>query len=308
LILSVYDKLPNNSSWRFVPKSYAFASNGSPLTSNFPEQIDISKLGQTELNRDFVGIKIGDVNMTATPHSLLGTEARETNGSLRFKTEDKVLKAGETATVEFKVDNFTAIEGYQFSLAVNGLSIVDIKRGDLKIDATHFGMAKLNQGYLTTSWSDVRSGNRGTTLSPGAVAFTLKVKAEKDVKLSESIRINSRYTRAEAYAADGLNSRFMGVSLEVGSEAKTSQYVLFQNTPNPFKNETVIGFELGKEEKTLITITDVTGKQIKSYQVDGVKGVNRLVVNRNEFGGAGILYYTIKTKSFSDTKKMLLVE
>lgn len=308
LILSVYDKLPNNTSWKFVPKSYAFPSTGSPLTANYPEQIDINKLSQNELNRDFVGIKIGDVNMTATPHSLLGVEVRENSGSLRFKIDEKELKAGETATIEFKADNFTSIEGYQFSLALSGLSLVDIKKGDLKVDATHFGLTKLNQGYITTSWSDVKSGGHGTTLSPGAVAFSLKVKADKPVKLSESIRINSRYTRSEAYASDGLNTRFLGVSLEVGNAVSSTPYALFQNTPNPFKNQTVIGFELGKEEKTTISITDVTGKQIKAYQVDGVKGINKLVVNRSEFGGAGILYYTIKTKTFSDTKKMLLVE
>lgn len=308
LILSVYDKLPNNTSWRFVPKSYAFASTGSPLTANFPEQIDINKLSQNELNRDFVGIKIGDVNMTATPHSLLGAEARESSSSLRFKTEEKELKAGETATVEFKVDNFTSIEGYQFSLALSGLTLLDIKKGDLKVEANNFGLTKLNQGYITTSWSDVKSSGRGTSLKPGAVAFSLKVKADRAVKLSESIRINSRYTRAEAYASDGANSKFMGVSLEIGNSAQTANYVLFQNTPNPFKNETVIGFELGRDEKTNITITDVTGKLIKSYQMDGVRGVNKLTVNRNEFGGVGVLYYTIKTKTFSDTKKMLLVE
>jgi len=308
LILSVYDKLPNNTSWRFVPKAYAFSSTGSPLTSNFPEQIDINKLTQDELNRDFIGIKIGDVNATAIPHSLLGAEVRETNGALRFKTEERELKAGETATIEFRTDNFNSIEGYQFSLTLNGLTLVDIKKGDLKVDASNFGLTKLNQGYITTSWSDAKSGGSGTSLRPDAVAFSLKVKAEKTVKLSESIRINSRYTRAEAYAADGLNSKYMGVALEVGNSSKLANYVLFQNTPNPFKNETVIGFELGKEEKTNITITDVTGKLIKSYQIDGVKGVNKLVVNRSEFGGIGILYYTIKTKSFSDTKKMLLVE
>ncbi|HNR07445.1 MAG TPA: T9SS type A sorting domain-containing protein [Saprospiraceae bacterium] len=304
LILAVYDELPNNQSWRFVPKTYQFEAGKNPLKTSFPEQIDISKLSQNELNRDFVGIKIGDVNTTATPHSLLGAEAREASATLQFRTEDRQLKAGETATIDFRADNFSGIEGYQFSLALHGLTLVDIQKGSLEVDASNFGLTKLNQGYLTTSWSK----EKGARLNPNDVAFSLKVKATKDVTLSESLKINSRFTRAEAYAEDGNNTKYLGVSLEIGKSSRPSNYVLYQNTPNPFKAQTLIGFELAKNEAVTLSVTDVTGKLIKSYQIDGVKGANQLVVNRNEFGSAGVLYYSIKTKSFSDTKKMLLVE
>lgn len=99
----------------------------------------------------------------------------------------------------------------------------------------------------------------------------------------------------------------MGVSLEVGSKAGAG-YALHQNTPNPFKAATVIGYELAKADKVTLKITDVTGKVVRVYNQDGVKGYNQLKVNRNEVSGAGVLYYTIETKDYSATKKMILVD
>ena len=306
LILTIYDKLPNNTSWRFVPKSYDFTKVSNVLSADIPEYLNISQLSKEELEKDFIGVKIGDVNSSSAAHSLLGAEARESAGTLKFKIEDKVLKAGEETTVSFTSDNFSKVEGYQFSMQVTGLSIVDIKSGALKVDASNFGMGKLNQGYLTTSWSD---GTNPASVSNGDALFTIKVKATKNTVLSEAIRINSRFTRAEAYANTANGTSLLNVGLEFSNSKSTpSSYALHQNTPNPFKGQTVISFDLPKSETVTLSISDVTGKMIRSYSIDGNKGANRMTLNRAELSAAGVLYYTLETKSFRDTKKMLLVD
>jgi hypothetical protein len=297
LILTVYDKLPNNTSWRFVPKTYAFASVNNPW--GFPEKIDISSLTQDELNRDFVGIKIGDVNGTVVPHSLLGAETRDNGNSLKFRTEDRQMKAGEEAVVEFTAENFRNIEGYQFSLALRGVELKGVNSGVLKVTENNFGMTKLGAGYVTTSWNE----SKGINVNSNEVLFSIRVKATKATSLSESLVINSKYTRAEAY--NGTEN--LGVSLVVGKSA-VAGYALHQNTPNPFKATTVISYELAKTEKVTIKVTDVTGRLVKVYDRDGVKGYNQLTLNRNDVIGAGVLYYTIETKDFSATKKMILVD
>ena len=116
--------------------------------------------------------------------------------------------------------------------------------------------------------------------------------------------INSKYTRAEAYN----NSEALNVSLEVGSKKSVAGYALHQNTPNPFKATTVIGYELAKAGSVTMRITDVTGKLVRMYNQDGAKGYNQFKVNRGDVSGAGVLYYTIETKDFSATKKMIIVE
>ena len=310
LILAVYDKFPNNTSWRFVPKSYDFSNIAAPLKSAFPEQLDITALSQDELNKDFIGIKVGDVNASSAPHSLLGAEAREAGGTLKFRTLDRDMKAGEEASIEISADNFNKIEGYQFSASINGLIITDIRPGALKVSGNNFGLTKLNQGYITTSWSDISKSGVSTSIQKGETLFTLKVKASRDLKLSESLRFNSKFTRAEAYTADETNNtKLLNVALEFSNTNNVrGAYALYQNTPNPFKSQTVIGFELPKGERVTMNVTDVTGKTLKSYTMEGVKGVNNLVINRSDLSGAGVLYYTLQSKSFTDTKKMLLID
>lgn len=68
LLLGVVDTLPNNKSWRFIPKDYFFPNLKNPFEPPFPESIAIYPTTDPPLNKfEFIGIKIGDVNGTANP-------------------------------------------------------------------------------------------------------------------------------------------------------------------------------------------------------------------------------------------------
>ncbi|HFA47692.1 MAG TPA: HYR domain-containing protein [Bacteroidetes bacterium] len=62
LILNIYTEFPNNTSWRFVPKSYVFPNPLDPWEEPFPEMIFINNVVEDRLDLDFIGIKIGDLN------------------------------------------------------------------------------------------------------------------------------------------------------------------------------------------------------------------------------------------------------
>jgi hypothetical protein len=61
LILGVYDKLPDNTSWKFIPKSFVFSEPKTPWVYPTEEIVDHMQEG---LVKDFIGVKIGDVNAT----------------------------------------------------------------------------------------------------------------------------------------------------------------------------------------------------------------------------------------------------
>lgn len=69
LILGIYTEFPNNTSWRFVDKSYTFPNPNNPFLQAFPESITVQNI-QAAVSLDFVGIKIGDVNFTAVANLL----------------------------------------------------------------------------------------------------------------------------------------------------------------------------------------------------------------------------------------------
>ncbi|MDX1410043.1 MAG: hypothetical protein R3330_17960, partial [Saprospiraceae bacterium] len=67
LILGLYETFPDNESWRFVPADYNFSNPDQPF--GFPEQLELDLTG--DVQADFVGVKVGDVNESNVPHSLM---------------------------------------------------------------------------------------------------------------------------------------------------------------------------------------------------------------------------------------------
>jgi hypothetical protein len=97
----------------------------------------------------------------------------------------------------------------------------------------------------------------------------------------------------------------LGVSTPSGVPDK---FKLEQNYPNPFNPVTNIKFSIPEEGYTSLKIYDITGK-LAATMIDGYMNAG----NYNaEFEGndysSGIYFYTLTTKSNSETKKMLLVK
>lgn len=66
LILHQVETLPNNTSWRFVRKSYTFPNPEDPWSQPFPESIELNLFTENgSLGNDFIAIKVGDLNGTA---------------------------------------------------------------------------------------------------------------------------------------------------------------------------------------------------------------------------------------------------
>jgi len=92
-----------------------------------------------------------------------------------------------------------------------------------------------------------------------------------------------------------------------GDITASAENNLYQNEPNPFKDQTMIRFELAEAGDVLFTVTDVTGKTLKVINTIGIQGMNLLPIDADDLGATGVLYYTIESGEFTDTKKMIVV-
>ncbi|HMX39489.1 MAG TPA: T9SS type A sorting domain-containing protein, partial [Saprospiraceae bacterium] len=82
---------------------------------------------------------------------------------------------------------------------------------------------------------------------------------------------------------------------------------LMQNQPNPFAEETVIGFYLPAATTATLTVYEESGRMIYTAQGDYAKGLNSVKVDKAMLGNAsGVLYYRITTDTDSATRKMIL--
>ncbi|MBL7827485.1 MAG: HYR domain-containing protein, partial [Saprospiraceae bacterium] len=78
LLLGLYSELPNNNSWRFVPKSLVFPNPMNPFIGPLPDSLHFQNVLTNLGNTDFWGIKIGDVNNSVVPHAAGLSDDRQT--------------------------------------------------------------------------------------------------------------------------------------------------------------------------------------------------------------------------------------
>ncbi|MBO4719362.1 MAG: T9SS type A sorting domain-containing protein [Prevotella sp.] len=84
-----------------------------------------------------------------------------------------------------------------------------------------------------------------------------------------------------------------------------SQNKLYQNTPNPFKEQTVIRFSLADDiQDASICIFDMTGKTIKKLPISS--GMESVSIGGYELGEGIFLYSLVVNGQEIDTKKMII--
>jgi len=306
LLLGDIESFQHNTSWRFVDRAYEFPQANNPWSDSFPESITTDDLTSCQFDLDFVAIKIGDVNGTAKANQLMSLEERGTTGGLGFELKDQFFKAGKTYTVDFKTSDLADILGYQFALTFDpsALSLQDIKYGVAQEE--NFGLTQLENGLLLTSWNHSSLEPIQTDPDNKPIVFSLVFKAKTNGKLKDLIDVSDRSLATEAYDLDKDK-----VGVEIGFNTgvyATTEPVLYQNFPNPFRQETRITFELPEAAKVRLAVQDVTGKIVKSISGKYDQGEHTLVLNGEEIP-RGVLYYTLEVNDdFAKTKKMIRIE
>ena len=87
--------------------------------------------------------------------------------------------------------------------------------------------------------------------------------------------------------------------------AASAQNRLYQNTPNPFKEQTVIRFSLADDvQSAAICIFDMTGKTIKKMPISS--GMESVSVGGYELGEGLFLYSLVVNGQEIDTKRMII--
>ncbi|MBK7226075.1 MAG: T9SS type A sorting domain-containing protein [Saprospiraceae bacterium] len=302
LILGVTSEFKSVKSWTFVPNSYVFADPTTPWSAPRTANVMLNAASKTA---DFYAIKMGDINENARA-GVAGAATTRSAGTLNFEINDKAVQAGETYKVSFKSSDFNNISGYQFTMKfdASALTFEGVEAGSLKTTEGNFGLSRVSNGIITTSWNS----NKGESYGADEVLFTVVFKANKSINIGSAIAINSEVTTAEAYDVS-LNAKNVKLSARTNTGVvETAVFELFQNEPNPFNKQTVVSFNLPTAAAATLTMYDVTGKVLRIYEIEGVKGVNTKVINKSDLNGNGVIYYQLDAANFTATKRMVVID
>ena len=305
----------NNQSWIFVDAAHQFIDPNNPWAEAYPDHLLIEDIIQCVDDLNFVGIKVGDVSqMTSTggnggtgtgdPTSESDNAQGETdtrNSEITsLHTLDQNVAAGEIYEVNLTVPEWAKLSGGQFTFRFDP-HVLQLERTETSHrGASHIGTRYQEEGVILASWIQT-----GEALPTDENLFTFVFRATRNGKLSELIGLDSDYLKSEAYS---LSAEALGLQLTFGEDATTSVMHLHQNRPNPFRHETVIGFELPQEDAATLIITDVRGKVVKRIEGNYGRGYHEVVIHHSELSGSGVYYYILETNAGTVTKKMIVME
>ena len=309
LILYMNDEFPNNTSWRFVDKNYVFPNPANPWQEVFPEVINVNNLGSSVMAGDFVAVKTGDVNGSVVANgNFSGASSDRDNGMLMFEMEQLDLQPGTVVPVTFRAKDFDSVYGFQFTIDFdnNSLEFQGIVPTGLT-NSDNFGTTLTDYGAVTVSWFETVP----VTLQNGEPVITLEFLVKSAAKSENAFAISSRFTNAEAYIGEemdiwGVDLGFLTVS--ASNDTPVQGFDLYQNVPNPFSHQTVIGFRLPQATQATLTIVDASGKMIKAIDGRYPAGYNEVRLNRDELPADGVLFYRLETPDFSATRSMTLIK
>jgi len=98
------------------------------------------------------------------------------------------------------------------------------------------------------------------------------------------------------------------VGIEQTSTVIPKEFSLSQNYPNPFNPSTTIEFDIPNKSFVTLSLYDITGREVESLVNELVSpGRYRVLWNAENYS-SGVYFYTIKTESFQQTKRMVLVK
>jgi len=300
IILSLLTEFQNNSSWRFIDEDFAFFDNSNPWP--FSETVDISNLQKNMVDENFIGIKIGDVNGSATVNQFGSTEIRS-NESLTFTLTDQLLEKGQPYTIALSADQETDISGLQFVLDHRGLDVFEVSSAVADFD---------DSNYVNTSEQVLVSWPIGYAINAQANILNLEVMSNRDILLSEAIQLQLynefNHLRAEAYKAE--TDEIMDIEFVFENRTpKADKFLVAQNDPNPFKEFTKITFQLPQDALTTISIHATDGQLIWSETGNYLQGFNEIEIHKSEvLLTQGSYFYTVESGQHSTAKKMIVID
>ena len=167
------------------------------------------------------------------------------------------------------------------------------ERNKITASQIHFGLSaqELQEIYpeLVVEGQDGNFGINYNELVPILIRSIQELKQELDaVKGSGDAKTRSAYD-------------------EEDYKVVSTQNVLYQNNPNPFKEQTTIRFRLADDvQNASICIFDMSGKMLKKFPISS--GMESVSVAGYELGEGMFLYALIVNGQVIDTKKMLITK
>jgi len=293
LILGIYTEFPSNKSWRFIPAACVSADTLLPCATE--GRFDFNS-GSGNLNLDFVGIKIGDVNNTVQANAQ-AFESRTSPSKVIWSVNQNKYSSNDFIDINFYLDYPESIQGFQFTISDQELDFLDIASGTMNMSEENFA---LFDDKMTVSWFN----EDGLKTKQGEVLFTIKARAKRNGDLHQSLSINSDITEAEMY---GINDEIFTPVLKPSQSVIENDLVAYTPEPNPWREKTIIPFYLKEAGAIHFEIFDLNGSSVYTSKGTYGPGKNEITLSSSDLTARGLLYFVLNTTTTTSIHKMIIL-
>ena len=294
LILLLDLEMPNgNTSWRFVDAAYQFQDPDNPLAESFPEVFSINNLAGDILNADFVAVKVGDVNGTATGGAQTGASDRSNLPEFRIELRDLYAHTGDKVQVPIELDSPEGFLGFQWAMHINPEFAVleNILPGEA-LQLSDFG--NLENGWCTLSTYAASSF--------GKASFTLELTMLQDGWLRDILSIDYSKMLAEVYTDFELPAQ------PVFSFVTETDKLVFDILPNPSQADIRLALHAQTEQTVRVQILDASGQILSDQSLQLYSGTNGITIPAETFPGAGIYLCRLEAGDQVSTQKIIRMQ
>lgn len=256
---------------------------------------------------NFVGVKIGDILGEAD----LDMGGR-TTGDIVFNSGNPNVAAGEEVSLYFTSEAFDDIVSYQFGLGFDSEQVEFIEffpAEQQPFQTVVAGDSRADEGKLRLSWYS--TDGDGHSAAADTPLFGLRFRARTAINdWNEVLTVDEREMRAEAFNVHQeafLPSLTFGTTITSTDDPVASAYALYQNTPNPFRETTTIGFQLPEAQHATLQLRDAFGKLVWEQQGDYGVGKHQVQLDRANLP-AGVYHYTLQAGQYLATRSLVLIE
>ncbi len=288
LILEITDSFEQSDSWKFVDKKTVFSDANHPWP--YAEGMYMYDLDHSVMNSDFIAMKSGDVNNSASLNA--------TTENVDSRTSPLQLSKRLSANnhLEFVLNTDVDLLGFQIQLRAmdDAATLPSLSSALLGIMPEHYHLDKEN-ATVSISWNTAQA----LSLESGDVLFSFD--SDTDWELTTEAFDHESY-------ADDLTVNAITLDQITTIGEVTSDDLFVKSVPNPFTHETQLYFDLQSAGEVTILVHNEIGELVYGTRVLMDKGSQTFTLSADDLEHTDGLYFcTLITEHQRTTEKLFLV-